>query len=313
MIKRRPRSFDYTGTDMQTLHSIQKALDLIEARLAQSISIEELARCAGMSLWHFQRTFSAIVGEPAGRYLRRRRIASAAQRLLDHEGTLLDLALDYQFESHEAFTRAFKAELDATPSEWREGRGGPRYPRRREFLTQRKSHQPSQTMNLLPDFVTLDPAAFIGFEGRFIPDICDEGNNMQVIPKLWDAFFERRSEVPANEPNASYGLCEDLEAHGIARERPDEALYLASARVDPEVAVPEGMRRWTSPGGLFARFEHRGPTDKIGETMAFIYGKWFPSSDFEGATGPDFVRIDQRFKPDSDRSLLEILVPVAKR
>ena len=298
---------------MQTLRSIQNALDLIETRLVQSVSIEELARCAGMSLWHFQRTFTAIVGEPVGRYLRRRRIASAAQSLFDYDGTILDLALDYQFESHEAFTRAFKAELDVTPSDWRDGRGGLRYPRRRATLTKHPIDQSRRPMNLLPDFITLEPATFIGFEGHFIPDTVDDGNNMLVIPKLWDAFFERRSEISENEPGASYGLCEDLEAHGIARQHPDEALYLASARVDQEAAVPEGMKRWTSPGGLFARFEHHGPTDKIGETMAYIYGQWFPSSEFVGAEGPDFVRIDQRFKPGSDGSLMEILVPVAKR
>lgn len=298
---------------MQTLRSIQYALDLIEARIAQPVSIEELARSAGMSLWHFQRTFTATVGEPVGRYLRRRRIGSAAQRLFDFEGTLLELALDYQFESHEAFTRAFKAELGVTPSDWREGRGALRYPRRRETLSQQKLSQRYLSMNLLPEFVTLDPATFIGFEGRFIPDTSDHGNNLQVIPELWDAFFDRRSEIPTNEPGVSYGLCEDPETHGLDRQHADEALYLASARVDPAAAVPAGMKRWTSPGGLFAKFEHRGPTDKIGGTMAYIYGKWFPSSDYEGAPGPDFVRIDKRFKPDSDRSLLEVLVPVAKR
>jgi AraC-like DNA-binding protein len=52
---------------MQMLHSIQCSPGPVEARLSEPVSIGELAVFAGMSLWHFQRTFSALVGEPMGR------------------------------------------------------------------------------------------------------------------------------------------------------------------------------------------------------------------------------------------------------
>lgn len=298
---------------MHTLHPIQKVLDHIETRLSDDVSIPELAQTAAMSLRHFQRTFAAAVGEPVGRYIRRRRIACAAMRMLEFDGTLLDLALDYGFESHEAFSRAFKSELGATPSEWREGKGRIAHPRRREIVSQEIINQRYLDMHLLPEFVTLDPATFIGVQARFIPGNSDDANNMRVIPQLWDEFFRRQDDIPTIEPNTSYGLADDLDSHTMELEHPDETLYLAAAKVDPDAPIPEGLHRWTSPGGIFAKFEHYGTTDRINETMSYIYAKWFPDSDFIEGEGPVFQRIDARFKPHSEKSVLDVFVPVTLR
>lgn len=52
-------------------------------------------------------------------YLRRRRLAFALREVRDSERSLLDIALDYGFSSHEAFTRAFKDAYGVTPSAYR--------------------------------------------------------------------------------------------------------------------------------------------------------------------------------------------------
>ncbi len=132
-----------------------------------------------------------MVGEPVGRYLRRRRIAEAAKRLIDFEGTLIELALDFQFESHEAFTRAFKTELSVTPSDWRKVGGKSRYPRRAERLSQERIDKRYMNMTYLAELVLRDPAAFVGFEGQYISAVAEEANNLLVIPRLWDAYFGR--------------------------------------------------------------------------------------------------------------------------
>lgn len=296
---------------MHQINAIQGILDRIEDLITDPISIEMLAKQSGMSYWHFQRTFTAMVGEPVGRYIRRRRIAQAAKRLIDFEGTLLDLAMDYQFESHEAFTRAFKAELSVTPSDWRSNRGSILYPRHREYLTQEKLNQRYKNMTLLPEFVTLPSSTFVGLEARYLSATSEEANNMRVIPDLWIEFFKRAQEIPSTSPNVFYGLCDTPEARSLNRTHPDEAIYLAAAEVAPDFDCPENMQRWSSSGGLFAKFEHRGKVDTIGETMAYIYGKWFPESEYEERQGPDLNRFDPRFDPDRDDSVYEIYVPIS--
>ncbi|MDQ8185274.1 AraC family transcriptional regulator [Pelagicoccus sp. SDUM812002] len=297
---------------MHQIQAIQAQLDRIELSITEPLPIAELAQDAGMSYWHFQRTFTAMVGDPIGRYIRRRRIAHAAIRLLDYDGTLLDLALDYQFESHEAFTRAFKSELSVTPSDWREGRGSILYPRHRERLTQAKLDQRYKNMHLLPEIVSLPSTTFVGLQSRFLSATSDEANNMTIIPNLWSAFFERAGELQNLIEGVYYGLSENPEALNLERKHPDEAIYLAAAQVDSDAPVPEGMHSWSSIGGLFSKFEHQGPVDTLGETIAYIYGKWFPESEYKEREGPDINRFGPRFIPQSENSLFEIFVPIAQ-
>lgn len=47
--------------------------------------------------------------------------------------------------------------------------------------------------------------------------------------------------------------------------------------------------------------------------MAYIYGKWLLESEFAAGVGPDINRIDSRFNPASDQSVLDILIPIRKK
>lgn len=298
---------------MHALPTIQRILALIEAQLTTPLRVDALARKAGMSRWHFQRTFTAMVGEPAGSYVRRRRLTEAAACLREGEATILEIALLFQFESHEAFTRAFKAEMELTPSAWRRHPAPPRRGRPRLLLTPRLIQQRFHHMNLQPEIVTLPARSFTGLQARFVSARSPEANNLQVIPQLWAQFVPRLAEAQPLERGITYGLCECPESIGEKSTRPDEALYLAAVQSAPGSKAPRGMTTWQSPGSTFAKFVHRGPVAKLGETIGYIYGKWLPAGEYESGDGPDIERCDERFNPMSDDSVLEIFIPVRKR
>ncbi|MEJ2132478.1 MAG: helix-turn-helix domain-containing protein, partial [Gammaproteobacteria bacterium] len=98
---------------------VPECLDKIEANLAEPISVEALARRSGYSLWHFQRLFQALVGETVGSYVRKRRLSESSHRLLRTSEKIADIALQYQFQSHEAYTRAFKKQFTLSPAQYR--------------------------------------------------------------------------------------------------------------------------------------------------------------------------------------------------
>lgn len=99
---------------------MRRVLVAIEAHLHHPLAMEELARRADYSTWHFQRVFAALLDEPVAGYVRRRRLTEAGHRLRsDLESRVLDIALAVGFESHEAFTRAFQRESGHTPSGFR--------------------------------------------------------------------------------------------------------------------------------------------------------------------------------------------------
>jgi len=99
---------------------LQRVLDLIEARLAEDISLADLASEACLSPFHFARLFQEATGLSPHRYLTGRRIRAAQNMLLSTRNSLTGIALDAGFGSQANFTRAFRKATGATPSQFRE-------------------------------------------------------------------------------------------------------------------------------------------------------------------------------------------------
>lgn len=95
--------------------AVQKLQDYMEANLRRSITLKELADVAGYSPWHMSRIFKEITGKTPFEYLRALRLTKAALFLRDNEARIIDVALDYVFDSHEGFTRAFSREFGLSP------------------------------------------------------------------------------------------------------------------------------------------------------------------------------------------------------
>ncbi len=83
---------------------------------------EALAARVHLTRYHFDRVVAATAGEPPLAFRRRILLERAAYRLLTTDSTVLDVALEAGYSSHEAFTRAFSRAYGRTPSAWRRGR-----------------------------------------------------------------------------------------------------------------------------------------------------------------------------------------------
>lgn len=85
----------------------------------ESLTLRALSRRLGYSEYYATRKFREISGMTFRDYLRNRRLAFALKEVRDSERSLLDIAFDYGFSSHEAFTRAFRAVYGIAPGEYR--------------------------------------------------------------------------------------------------------------------------------------------------------------------------------------------------
>lgn len=103
------------------IRSIQKAIDYIEAHLNEEIKIEDVAKEAYSSVFHFQRVFSILCGFTVGDYIRNRRLANAAIDLLDENNKVIDVAYEYGYDTPESFTRAFKNFHGVNPTDIKKG------------------------------------------------------------------------------------------------------------------------------------------------------------------------------------------------
>src|ERR1700738_4590117 len=97
------------------MNPAQKALWFIESHLADALTLDEIAAIGGVSRFHMVRAFAAATGFSVMRYVRARRLTEAARALARGAPDILSLALDADYSSHEAFTRAFRDHFGGTP------------------------------------------------------------------------------------------------------------------------------------------------------------------------------------------------------
>lgn len=104
--------------------NVQKIVDeidiCIKGRNDEMITLRYLAQKLGYSEFYVSRKFKEISGMQLRDYLRYRKLAFALKEIRDTGAGILDIALNYGFSSHEAFTRAFKDTYGITPSEYRQ-------------------------------------------------------------------------------------------------------------------------------------------------------------------------------------------------
>lgn len=106
------------------LRNIQRIIGEIDLCIKdcnnEEITLKKLSDSLGYSEFYVSRRFKEISGMQFRDYLRYRKLAFTLKDVRDTDKSLLDIALDYGFSSHEAFTRAFKEAYGITQSEYRQ-------------------------------------------------------------------------------------------------------------------------------------------------------------------------------------------------
>jgi len=103
---------------VETVMAVQKMQDYIEAHIYEEITLKQLSNVGGYSSWHSARIFKDITGRTPFDYIRALRLTRAALILRDEERKIIDVALDFVFDSHEGFTRAFSKEFGLPPKRY---------------------------------------------------------------------------------------------------------------------------------------------------------------------------------------------------
>ena len=120
---------------------IKRAVDYVDAHLAEPIKLRELAGATGLTRMHFAAQFRAATGIRPHEYLLRKRIERACDLLLTSNSSLVDIALSVGFQTQAHFTTVFKRFMGETPHRWRcaTDRRMPSVPQRRAIPAGPKS------------------------------------------------------------------------------------------------------------------------------------------------------------------------------
>jgi AraC-like DNA-binding protein len=102
----------------EKINAVQRMQDYIKDHITEPITLHMLARAAGYSPWHSSRIFKELTGKTPFEYIRILRLSKAAVKLRDEDVKIVDVALDFVFDSHEGFTRAFSRQFGMTPKDY---------------------------------------------------------------------------------------------------------------------------------------------------------------------------------------------------
>ncbi len=107
------------SADWDRIDAVQRMQDYILAHHREEITLKDLAGAAAYSPWQALRAFSLLTGRTPFAYIRDVRLSEAARALRDTHKSVLDVALDAAFGSHEGFTKAFSHRFGLPPERYR--------------------------------------------------------------------------------------------------------------------------------------------------------------------------------------------------
>ena len=99
------------------LQTIQKTIDYIEDNIKADLSIKELAEMEGFSQVYYAKIFQKELGMTISQYILHRKMLNAIYDI-HRGGKIIDVALEYGFETHAGFYKAFLREFGETPTQY---------------------------------------------------------------------------------------------------------------------------------------------------------------------------------------------------
>jgi len=283
------------------MERIFNIIDYIEKNMYESIDIHDMARISNYSTYHFCRIFRSLVGDSPKEYLRKRRLTIAAKRLAKGESSILDIALDCQFESHASFTRSFKQFFKMTPEQYRDNTDPFRLIYKDQF-SQHMLHHLQNHLSMEPEIVTRPEVKVVGVAQQYKEEDLD-------IETLWSAFRPNVSQIENRVGCNAFGIYEEYQESknhvGFS--------YICSIEVSDFDNVPKGMISRVLPEHLYAVFRHKGAISSLPETLKYIWGSWLPKSNYDYIEKPDFELYAPENQKENSEKILLLHIPIVRK
>lgn len=266
---------------------VEKSLWYIESHFEGQLSMDDIARVAGVSRFHLSRVFALTVGQSVMRYARARRLSIAALALAAGAPDILAVAMVAGYGSHEAFSRAFREHFGATPESVR-AKGADNLK-----LTE-PLRMYTQTADLsAPRFEDAPTLLIAGLGARYA-----QGGD-SAIPSQWQRLVQYLGSISSEVPGVTYGV-------GANFDEDNSFDYITGVEVKSFADLPEGFATIRLPARRCAVFTHRGHVSGIPTTMGGIWRDWLPASGHKFADAPFFERYDRRFDPQTGNGEVEL-------
>lgn len=256
---------------MDYAESINNAIDYVEANIRNKVDYRQVARCACMSCFHFQRVFSAYCGCTLGDYLRNRRMYLSACEL-QRGAKVTDVAFCYGYNSVEGFARAFAHFHGVNPSKVTADT-----PIR---VFDKITVKPKENTTMKYDITQLQQFTVIGLCRTF-----NGQTSYEEIPKFWDEFNAKYGKVTYQGQTPANDLEKALSANCVGElgicldDGNGETFRYMIAGFYHGGDLPQGLTTHTFPAKTWAKFPCVGPMpDSLQTVNTEIFSQWLPNN-----------------------------------
>jgi AraC family transcriptional regulator len=271
---------------------ICQAMNFIEEHLEENPSLEEVARAASFSKYHFHRIFKNLTGESVGEFARRLRLEKAACMLrFSPRASVTEVAHRYGFSSSQNFARAFRKHFDYSPSEFREQlrKKGIMEGNERNGFGEEEGYagwyhisvpERSSIMAMNVDVREMPSysVAYVRNMGPYGPEGC--GGAFQKLME-WAAprGFTGKGSI-------FFGIC--MDDPDITP--PEKCRYDACVMVPEGTPVEGDVGFQIIPGGLYGVYRKAVGSGEYTEAWQELIGNWLPQSGYEPDARPFYER-----------------------
>lgn len=269
------------------------ALFIIERNLNGDLTLGGIAQHCGVSHFHLAHAFGKSSGSTVMDYVRARRLTVAANALASGARNILDLALEAGYSSHEAFSRAFKAQFRTTPDEVRKNGSvnGLALVDPMRYLRPKHANVPEPRSEAAGTLLCVGLSEVLKY------------GDTQKIAGQWQRFMSGPyDDIPHKAPSIPVGITTDEE---VGRMR-----HVCAAEVTRFGATPKGLTDITLAPQAYLVFEHDGHITQLDDMYDAIWDEWLPAHDKQPIQAPSLQRHNATFDPSTGYGGVTIWVPV---
>ncbi len=305
-------------SEFEYRNRIQQAVKYICHNLDGPLALEEVAKAASFSEYHFHRIFSGFMDETLGNYISRKRLEQGAGLLAYRPDiSITDIALRCGYSSSSNFSKAFSLHFGYSPSEVRNpakaqkskmGKLKSKYGKEfsaedlyPDFELRNQNDHRQQLMEVLK---MVEVKEIESVQLAYISS--PKGYDLDSVKQTWEEISIRAKNIQNKEGETRYAFCHD----NPFVVPPEKARYDACIPVKENIAVALPFRKCEIPKGIYACSHFHGSVDELLDTYKKIFASWFPQSEYEPDEFPAIEKYSA-FECSGDGILnLEIMIKV---
>ena len=255
---------------MNDAEKIQRVCEYINLHLDDDLNVAQLCQQVYLSKFHVHRLFTAITGMSMMAYVQQCRLKRASYQLAFQRESIIAIALQAGFDSHEAFSRAFKRRFHQTPTAFRQ------QPDWSLWQTQLQMIHPIIEVNMN-----------IEIQQRSAENIAylrHTGSPKRVLETATEFIAWRQSSgLSPLKTSHTYGI-----PHADPEQVPEEDFVfdIAGSVTEPVPANDFGVLNGQLPAGRYAVIHHEGSHDTINNSIYHLFRTWLPEQQEQAGDFP---------------------------